>query len=220
MQYPNIRKGISKLYLGEILVLLGAFLSLCLLVLLAVNRVDIHGTGEAFMTEIRSSGMLVAFAAYTIGTVLFALVGAILCLAGLTQAAHDEENFKKALWVVLAGIVISVAGSYLSQKNATVGKWIEVLSTICSMMSTLLVLAGIGEIAEGLGNQEVFDLSRSTSRIVLYPFILSMVAEVLVALLSLNESAAALFAIAISILDVVSYVFYLRALSRAKAMLR
>ena len=44
--------------------------------------------------------------------------------------------------------------------------------------------------------------------------------EVLVALLSLNESATALFAIAISILDVVSYVFYLRALSRAKAMLR
>lgn len=219
MEYPNVKKGINKIYVGEILTLMGAALAVVMVILLAVNHIDTKGTGAAFLQEIRASGMVIPFVVYAVGTLVLFLAGGILALAGIIQAAHDEESFKRALGVALLSIAVSIIGSFLQQKATGISKWIEIASTILTMMIALLVLGGIGEVARSLGNKEVEDAAQKTSKIVLYPFILSAVAEFLVAILNLNQSSVALFSVAIYVLDIVSYVVYIKALAKAKAML-
>lgn len=220
MNYPNVKKGIGKLYLGELLVFLGAVLGVGALIILTLNHVDVKLTGEAIRQHLEATGMLVPFVVYAVGTVLLFLAGLILTLAGITQSSHDEESFKRALWAVLLNIAIHLANSFLQQKNPGISKWLEVASTVCTMMTTLLVIGGIGEVAEKIGDREMCALTAQSSKIVLYPFILSAVAELLVALLNLNQSSVAMFNIAIGVLDVVSYIVFLRVLYKAKIMLR
>ena len=165
MNYPNVKKGIGKLYLGELLVFLGAVLGVGALIILALNHVDVKLTGEAIRQHLEATGMLVPFVVYAVGTVLLFLAGLILTLAGVTQSSHDEESFKRALWAVLLNIAIHLANSVLQQKNPGISKWLEVASTICTMMTTLLVIDGIGDVAEKLGDKEMCALAAQSGRI-------------------------------------------------------
>lgn len=218
MKYENAIKGIKKIYLAEILALIGAVFAVFMLAILAVNKININGTGDAFLEILDTSGMMVPFILYSIGTVLMFLISFIIILTGLIQGSHDEENFRRALWVTILAIGISVLGSALQRNNPQITGWLEIASTICSMMITLLVLNGIGRIADDLGNKDVSALSAKCSKIVLRPFILSAVLELLIAVIGLNETAVSLLSILIYLLDAVAYVLYLRVLSKARVM--
>ena len=218
MKFPNVAKGIKKLYLGEILTLLGVIIGVGLMILLVANGFSLGESGAAFAEKAEATGMAIPFVIYFVGTLILFLVGYILCLAGITQASHDEESFKRALWAALLGVAVVLLSAVLQQNNAAVSKWLEVASTVCSMTVTLLVLDGIKNVADKLGNKEMSALSRNCSRIVLYPFILSLLAEVIVAVLSLNDSTSNLFKIAIWLMDIVAYLLYLRVLAKAKVM--
>lgn len=218
MKYPDAAKGIRKIYLAEILSIIGVVIAVAMMVIMAANHFDFNTGGDELSHALESSGMMIPFALYLIGIIVFFLVSMVLILAGLVQGAHDEESFRRALWAALAGVAVSIAAVFLKNNNPGVSNWLNVASTVCTMTVTLLVLAGIEKIADSIGNRNVAEQSRSCSRMVLYPFILSVVLEVIVALLDLNETATTLCTIAISVLDVAAYLFYVRVLSKARVM--
>lgn len=218
MRYPNAAKGIKKIFLAEILSIIAAALCVGVLVLLAVSHVNLNESGDVLRDKLKASGMSTPFLIYSLGTLVLFLFSYILNMAGITQAAHDEESFRRALWAAVAGLLVILAGSFLNQNNPQISKWIEILNTVCTMVMTLLVLSGIGKIADSLGKTAVSELSRNTSRIVLYPFLMSVAGELLIAVLSLNETASALCQAAVYLMDIVAYVCYLRVLMKARTM--
>jgi hypothetical protein len=90
--------------------------------------------------------------------------------------------------------------------------------TICTMMTALLVLDGIIRIAGSTGNSELSDLAKWCSKFIIFPFVFSLVGELLIAVFALNESTIALVGAAVYVLDAVSYIMYLRVLSKARTM--
>ncbi len=218
MKYPDAAKGIRKIYLAEILSIIGVVIAVAMMVIMAANHFDFNMGGDELAHTLEASGMMIPFVLYLIGIIVFFLVSMILILAGLVQGAHDEESFRRAFWAALIGVAVSIAAVFLKNNNPDVGNWLNVASTVCTMTVTLLVLAGIGKIADSIGSREVAEQSRSCSRMILYPFILSAVLEVVVTIFDLNETAATLCMIAISVLDVVAYLFYVRVLSKARVM--
>lgn len=217
MKFPNAIKGLKKIYLGEILSLLGAVLAVAMLVLLAVHHIDIDDASDAGVKALNASGMLIPFVLYAVGSIVLILVSFILNLVGLIQASRDEDYFKRALIVAAIGVAVSMLITGL-QKSAVAGNWLQVASTVCNTLLTVLVLGGIGSIANKIGNKEVAGLSEQCSKVVIYPMACSVVVEILIAVMSLNESTVTMLSIAIGVLDVIAYVLYLRVLSKARIM--
>ena len=103
MRYPNAAKGIKKIFLAEILSIIAAVLCVGVLVLLAVSHVNLNESGDVLRDKLKASGMSTPFLIYSLGTLVLFLFSYILNMAGITQAAHDEESFRRALWAAVAG---------------------------------------------------------------------------------------------------------------------
>lgn len=217
MRFPNAMKGIKKIYIAEMLCVISALLGIAMLILLAVNHIDLQDTSSVTMDALRASGMLIPVVVYSIGTILLILISFILNLAGILQASHDEEYFKRALAAAIMGVMVSVVHTLL-RNNPTVVSIMTVASTVLTMLMIMMVLGGIGRIADSLGNKEVSEQSRQCSKLVLYPFGFSLLAELAIAIFDLNESATALFSIANLLLDLGIYIIYLRVLGQARSM--
>lgn len=218
MEFPNASKGLKKIYLAELLHLIGAIMVVCALILLAANGINLKTTGDVLRDKLTETGMAIPMLFYSIGTIILLLIGLFLNLAGIWQASRDEESFKRALWATLLAIAINIAGGFLQRSNPGIVDWLDVISTICTMMITLLVLNGIIRIADSLGSKDVSDLAKWCSKFIIFPFTLSLVGEVLIAVFALNESFVALFSVAVYVLDAISYFMYLRVLSKARVM--
>ena len=218
MEFPNAAKGLKKIFLAELLLLIGAVMVVCMLILLASNGINLKTNGDVLRDRLAATGMTVPMVVYSVGTIVLLLVGLFLNLAGIYQASRDEGSFKRAMWATLLSIVVSVVGSFVQRSNPAVADWLDMIVTICTMMTSLLVLDGIIRIAGSIGNTEVSDLAKWCSKFIIFPFVFSLVGELLIAIFALNESAIALVSAAVYLLDAVAYIMYLRVLSKARTM--
>ena len=218
MEYPNAAKGLKKIFLAELLHLIGAVMVVCALIVLASNGIDLKASGDVLREKLEATGMTVPMIVYSVGTIILLLIGLFLNLAGIYQASRDEDSFKRAMWATLFTILVSFVGSFIQRSNPAAADWIDVVITICTMMTSLLVLGGIIRIAESTGSKEVSDRAKWCSKFIVFPFALSLVGELLIAIFDLNESSVALFGAAVYVLDAVAYIMYLRVLAKARIM--
>jgi hypothetical protein len=218
MEYPNAAKGLKKIFLAELLHLIGAVMVVCALIVLASNGISMKTSGDVLRDKLTATGMTVPMIIYSVGTVVLLLIGLFLNLAGIYQASRDEDSFKRAMWATLFTIVVSIVGSFIQRGNPAAADWIDMIITISTMMTALLVLDGIIRIAGSTGNSELSDLAKWCSKFIIFPFVFSLVGELLIAVFALNESTIALVGAAVYVLDAVSYIMYLRVLSKARTM--
>ena len=218
MEFPNAAKGLKKIFLAELLHLISAVMVVCALILLASNGINMKTTGDVLRDKLETTGMTVPMIIYSIGTIILLLIGLFLNLAGIYQASRDEGSFKRAMWATLFTIVVSIIGSFIQRSNPAAADWFDMIVTICTMMTALLVLDGITRIADSLGSKEVSDLAKWCSKFILFPFVFSLVGELIIAVFTLNESTIALVGAAVYVLDAVAYIMYLRVLSKARTM--
>ena len=218
MEYPNAAKGLKKIFLAELLHLIGAVMVVCALIVLASNGISMKTSGDVLRDKLTATGMTVPMIIYSVGTVVLLLIGLFLNLAGIYQASRDEDSFKRAMWATLFTIVVSIVGSFIQRGNPAAADWIDMIITISTMMTALLVLDGIIRIAGSTGNSELSNLAKWCSKFIIFPFVFSLVGELLIAVFALNESTIALVGAAVYVLDAVSYIMYLRVLSKARTM--
>ncbi len=218
MSYPNAAKGIRKIYIAEILHILAAAFGIGILLLIAINKIDLTADGKALQAALESAGMAVPFVIYAVATVLLILVSFFLNIAGILQASKDEESFKRALWIELLGLALAIAVGFLQSGSRLVADWLHIASTLCTMMVTLLVLEGIGRLAVSLGKPEISDMGRRSRAYLLGAFILSAVTELLIALRVVDSYAISACQAATYLLDIGAYVLYLRVLAKARVM--
>ena len=207
MTFPNAFDGVKKIYLAEILTLIGTGLSLITSVL------GIAG-------ESSDSLMLAALVFLLIGVGL-SLAAEILNIVGVNRASKDEAAFRKALYAIFAGIVANVLISAASENQVLVhlGDFIE---TVSEFLASYFICTGIINLADKLEDAAVSAKGKKVRTLLMGIFATSAVLSLLSAIFYTSETLmnlAGVVALISSVFAIVAYFMYLGLLKKAKVML-
>ena len=220
MKYPNAFHGVKKIFTAQLLQLIGM---VCLLAA-AVLGVTAVAAGLVAGSE---GGVIAAgagTAVFAIAGVVLPLIGYIMNLVGLSQAAKDEECFRIAFWCAIFILVITIVNTictvfnwYSSMDNVsrTVGNVMEIIIIV-------YVVAGISNLAGQLGRPEMIDLGTRIMILIIVMNGLAIIADLIPLIFGFNEttgSIASVMMIIAAICGIVEYIAYLVYLGRAKSML-
>ncbi|MBR6027533.1 MAG: hypothetical protein IKP40_00475 [Clostridia bacterium] len=218
MKYPNAAKGINKIYIAEILSIMAAVLAIAMMILVASNSIDTGLSAEAATQALQSARIGTPFVVLGVLMMLLMLVSFFMNLTGIISASKDEAGFKRALWVLLAGIVFEIIASILQNSSPQAANWLKVPATLCNLVVMIFVLEGIATMADGLVRKDISDMCAKCRTYLLCVLILSAAAEVLTSLGVTGSAMQSTTGIAAHLLEIVAYVFYLRVLNKARLM--
>ena len=215
MRFPNAFRGVKKIWLAELLMLLAAIVGIVLIVVIAANSSLV---GEEVI--VNEDAVKTPAAILGIGTALIALVAFVLNLLGLINARKDDSAFSIALFVTLLGIVASVISSIWSGNQGLV-KWMDTVLTICSLFASYYVLTGIANLAEQYPDEATKALALKSRTLLEGTFCATAIFKLIINIFKIQDGSTiyTILSIIALVLELVSYVLYLRALSKGKKML-
>ena len=218
MKFPNAYKGIKKIHLAELLMILCTVLAIASLFVLAWNNVDLQNvTEEALAESSISKGAAGTAAGLSLASGLLIIVAFILELVGVINGMKDDDNFKSALAAIGIGIVLNVLKSVL--KSDFLDDWANTGNNIFSYLATWYILTAIVNLAEKLFNNDVKELAKKTRIIVSCTYILSAIANAVAAFIGKSTTVVTVIGVVALVAEIVSYLLFLRALSQGKKML-
>ena len=213
MRYPNAFKGVRKIFLAEVLMLLTAILGVVLLFMVDRNSMEVAGELVVNNSIKRTATIL------TIAAAVIALLAFLLNLAGVINARRDNENFRVALFVTILGILAGGVSAVWSSNERLV-KWMDTATTLCSLFASYYVLTGIAELALTYPDNATKALAEKSRNLLCATFAVPALIRIAVMLFRIqNETVLIILSVAALLLELVSYVVYMRALSRGKQML-
>jgi hypothetical protein len=200
MKYPNAYKGVKKIFLAEILMLLGALLSIAAVIILSTGGVTVSGI-------------------FAVAVPILALIAFILNLVGVINCRKDDESFKIAFYVTLIGIVCSIISAIFST-NETLVVWMQLVQTLCNLFASYYILGGIANLAGTYPDNATKELALKARSLLIFTFLASAIIRLISNIFNIqNEVVLLILGIVILVLEIVSYVLYLRALAAGKNML-
>ena len=207
MRFPNAYRGVKKIWLAEMLMLLAAIVGI---IVMAANGTMV-GDNEGVKTPIT---------VFSIVTAVILLIGFILNLVGLINANNDDSAFRIALLVTILGVVASAISAIWSN-NETLNKWMDTAITICSMFASYYVLTGIANLAEQYPDEATKALALKSRTLVEGSFCLTVIFKLIINIFNIQNGSTiyTILAVVAMLLELVSYILYLRALSKGKKML-
>ena len=213
MRFPNAYKGVSRIYLAEILSLIAAILGI------VSAAVVLAGAGAA---ATGNGGLGTGFA---IGGGLFLAVTTLLMLAsfliniiGVSNASHDEPAFKTALIFILVGIICSIVGAIFSG-NVIVSSIAAIVGRVSEILVFWFCINGISNLAAALGNNTVYEKADSLAKLILGVYVVVIILTIITSFVALPALLVGIITIITSVCMIVAYFMYLSLLSRAKRML-
>ena len=215
MKFTNAYQGVKKIFAAEILSLI---CSICATVTLALPVVGVIAAAN------NSQGGTVASlggsAVLAIASMVLAIIAFIFKLIGVNKASKDEPLFKIALYLILAGIAVSVAGGIFNS-NATASSIFSALGEVVNLGVTIFIIQGIKNLAAKLGDEKMVKKGDTIFKYIIAIYVLVIIAQIVAMIL--QNSAALVVALVIivitGILEIIQYILYLSYLSKAKKML-
>ena len=214
MRFPNAYRGVKKIWLAEMLMLLAAIVGIVIVIVAAMNGTMV---GEDIVI---SEGVKTPIAVLGIVTAVILLIGFILNLVGLINANNDDSAFRIALLVTILGVVASAISAIWSN-NETLNKWMDTAITICSMFASYYVLTGIANLAEKMSDAATKALALKSRTLVEGSFCATALFKLIISIFKIQDGStiSTILAVVALLLELVSYILYLRALSKGKKML-
>ena len=214
MRFPNAYRGVKKIWLAEMLMLLAAIVGIVIVIVAAMNGSMV---GEDIVI---SEGVKTPIAVLGIVTAVILLIGFILNLIGLINANNDDSAFRIALLVTILGVVASAISAIWSN-NETLNKWMDTAITICSMFASYYVLTGIANLAEKMSDAATKALALKSRTLVEGSFCATALFKLIISIFKIQDGStiSTILAVVALLLELVSYILYLRALSKGKKML-
>ena len=214
MRFPNAYRGVKKIWLAEMLMLLAAVVGIIMVIVMATNGTMV---GEDIVIN---EGVKTPIAVLGIVTAVIALVAFILNLVGLINANNDDSAFRIALLVTILGVVASAISAIWSN-NETLNKWMDTAITICSMFASYYVLTGIANLAEKMSDATTKALALKSRTLVEGSFCATALFKLIISIFKIQDGStiSTILAVVALLLELVSYILYLRALSKGKKML-
>ena len=214
MRFPNAYRGVKKIWLAEMLMLLAAIVGIIMVIVMAANGTMV---GEDIVIN---EGVKTPIAVLGIVTAVILLIGFILNLVGLINANNDDSAFRIALLVTILGVVASAISAIWSN-NETLNKWMDTALIICSMFASYYVLTGIANLAEKMSDAATKALALKSRTLVEGSFCATALFKLIISIFKIQDGStiSTILAVIALLLELVSYILYLRALSKGKKML-
>ena len=214
MRYPRAYAGVKKIFIAEILELIGSVLTS----FGAVSAVAGAAGASAGMSSSASSAFTLGGVSLAIPGLIILLVGEVLMLVGLKQAGDDEPQYlKKAFYAAIAMVVVSVVSSFFSNSGAAnyIAVGVSLIQGLVTIFVFIYTIAGFNKLAAELGG---FDGLISFGRKVMYGLTIGLIANLIASVLGRSNAGVIVAGIA-AIIMLVIYIAYLVYLSKAKRML-
>ena len=219
MKFPNAYKGVKKLFICELILIITGILFVVAAILAAVG--------------IKNEGALLAAGGMILGTGIAAIVVFILQLVGLHQGGKDEILIKNAFFATILGILVGVVSSTLGGlKNQTdalkiVVTILDSVETLATLFASYYVLLGISSLSGKLSDKAMEKEGKSLANWVVCLFAVSIVLDVLGGIFKALPSSpewlnviAAILAIGAAIAELVVYVVTVLYYKKAVKMLK
>ncbi len=197
MTFPNAASGVKKLFIAEILHIIGM---IC---------VAIGGTFTIALsvTDVQSAGAFAGSGAVAAVGAIVLLVAFIIQFIGLSQASKDESQFlKSAFTFAIVGIIIAIASAFFP--------FFYFVREIIVLFIFWFTIAGIMELAARLGDEDVLSFGKKTSYIILATYIIGII----LAFLQFTPIASVLVIISV-VLELIGIICVLVFYAKAKNML-
>jgi len=214
MRFPNAFRGVKKIWLAELLMLLAAVIGIIMVIVMATNSTMV---GEDIVIN---EGAKTPIAVLGIVTAVIALVAFVLNLVGLINANNDDSAFRIALLVTILGIVASAVSAIWSS-NEVLNKWMDTALTIFSMFASYYVLTGIANLADIMSDAATKALALKSRTLVEGSFCATALFKLIISIFKIQDGStiSTILSVIALLLELASYILYLRALSKGKQML-
>ncbi len=217
MKYPNVSKGIKKIYAAEIISIFATITAIGAGIMSAVIYVGEQKNGSLDGLEIEALAATILIAA---AAVLY-VVGFILNLVGIIKASKDEASFKNAFMFTILGIVASVLSVVLASIDVA-ASFTDIFIDLAGLFVTIFVIQGIVRISESLHREDMVKKGRKilTATVIGYCIGtgLSLFSSVFTTT-GITGSIAAILSVCASLFTLVVYLIYLSYLGRTRVML-
>ncbi|MBR6228916.1 MAG: hypothetical protein IKQ97_04195 [Eubacterium sp.] len=220
MRFPNAAVGVKRIYIGEVLALFASIaVGIGLILGFATTEGAANGDVAAIVDTAFNPLAWLVITTASIGGIALVVAG-IINLIGVYNASKDEESFKAALYLIFIGIVASLLGSILSQ-NVFLSQIFSVASSVISLLTTLMIIAGISNLAMQLGNQAVQEKGQNIVKLIIITLAVSILIKLVLAIFrgSFGTAIAVVLAIFAVLLELAQLVIYLSFLSQTNKML-
>jgi uncharacterized membrane protein (DUF485 family) len=218
MRFPNACKGLKKIFCAELI-------SLIALVPYAVSMVLIQFLPEEINEN--NAEMLPAEVVVTIlslVSLVLITVAYVLNIIGYVNASKDNESFKKAMLLTIAGLVLTVVSGIMENVNASpiLTNTFDSMEQILDLLITLTTISGIVTLSVTYGDLRMVDSGKALFKFLFAIYLPTLIAYVFVYVLR-NTRSAAILAVTVTLisfaLNAVYSLLYLRYLFRAVNML-
>lgn len=134
MRFPRAAKGVTKIFVAEVMTFISFLLSGVLVVLATVagglDNIDFSG-------ELKGTALTVLICAVAVAGLMF--LAGLLRIIGYIQAAGDEEYFVRAIIFAIISFVLYLASAFLQTKTGMVMEWIYTIVLALAQLMQLLV---------------------------------------------------------------------------------
>lgn len=214
MSFPHAAKGISKIFISELITLISG---IALFVMLMLSAAKVKGTENGILI-----GLSIAGAVF--------VVAFILKVIGYFQAARDEERFTRAIIFAVIFVVLLIAANFLQSQKDVVMQWIYTIILVAAetmqLMFWVSTIGGMGELSykcrdEGLvrrGNT----ILKILSAIYTLNVILIILNRIFVFFLSdkITGTISMIITAVVAVLSLIQYILYITYLANVSGMLK
>ena len=222
MKFPHAAKGVKKIFLSEIIELIGSILMFAAggfaYWLKFTDTTAAADLSAAFATQ--SVPIIIMFCLIITGVVI-TVIAAIIGLIGIINASRDSMFFKIALFSVIIGVAANISGLFFPA-GSFMSNLMNILYYVFNFSVTLEIIQGIIILAEKLGNQAVAAKGKTTLKVIFAIIILSLLSSVAYSFFPFANAnlfiGLGLIGLTL-VLSVIQYFLYLSLLAKAKKML-
>ena len=221
MKFPNVAKGVKRIYTAEVINLIA---TICLIVAAVLIVVAVAGgklaagnTGAALL-----GGGMIGAAVCALAWFVLSIIGFIMKLVGIVNASKDEASFKSALVFLIVSIVVSVVSAILMANSVGVaGNLLYTFAQLLEVFITIFVIAGGVKLADLLNRGDIGRKGTNVLKIIIVVNVLMLIANLVSSFMggiAASVVAGVLLIVAL-VLEVVQYFLYLSFLGKTKKML-
>ena len=215
MKFPNSFKGIKKIWIAEMLMLIAAVISIALLIIVMNNTAVIED-----VVIVNSGAIETPSAILGISASVFMVVAFLLNLVGIINCRKDDSNFVNALIATLLGVACGVVNAIWGEQNPRLGDWMEFVMVMESCYASYYVLTGVSKLSEAYPDEATKKLVDRSRNWLLGSFCLSAIMKLVVDIFKIQDGTPKTIMAIIAVLaEIIAYVIYLMALNKSKKML-
>lgn len=212
MKLPNAASGVKKIFIAEILQLIAVLLITVGLVISGAAVVAAVSSGKA---TAGMGGALTGGMAMILGASILPIIGFILNLVGLKQAAKDEPDYmNKAFWCIIITVILTIIAGIMQGVGWKGGAAVfDVISSICEALAIIFCIMGVSEVTQNISRQDVADLGPKVIVIAAIAMFISIIASIV------GHAIGGVAVTIASVLMIVAYIVYIVFLAKASSAL-